>query len=339
MRRHLALTLVTALALAHPPAGSVAQDQSAFAAKMQDAALMLERRQFEDALRIYKDANALQGKKSAAALLGMAHACRGLSEHKKAIDHATEALKYVGDDPELEAAARNVRGLAHFALGGKANDKRWKLAEEDFRAALAASDTQLVARYNLGVALLKQERDEEGVRELQAFLERGPTGPNAAAAKRFVSNPRYARETFAPDFAITTLSGDTLTSESLLGKVVLLDFWATWCGPCVEATPGLARIHKKLQDDDFVIVGVSADRDAGQWRAFIDKNRLGWPQFLDTRQTMASRFGVNAFPTYILIDHEGVIRYRKQGWSPNVDGQIEHEARKLLKVLRAGSTQ
>jgi thiol-disulfide isomerase/thioredoxin len=305
-----------------------------FDARMTEADVLLARREYADALRTYKDANALQGKKSAKALLGIARAHQALTAHKDAVKASTDALKYAGGDVSIEADARSVRGISLFAQADRDNDKRWKQAEEDFRAVVATSGTDPIAQYNLGVTLLKQRRDEEGIQELHGFLERAGKRPEAVTARTFIGNPRYAREPVAPDFTFTTLTGDVLRSEDLKGKVVLLDFWATWCPPCVKATPGLARLQKKLQDEPFTIVGVSADRQPGLWKTFIESNALNWPQYLDNGRKLAERFGVEGYPTYLLIDHEGFVRYRQQGWSPSVDHRIEREARKLLKHAR-----
>ncbi|MBA2301687.1 MAG: redoxin domain-containing protein [Acidobacteria bacterium] len=316
--------------------GLTAQDPAAdFEGKMKDADALMAGRQFEDALRIYKAANSLQDKKSARAQLGMARAYQGLGAHKSAADVCSDALKYVGNDKATEATARNLRGISTFALGDKADDKRWKLAEEDFRAVLSLTEAYPVAQYNLGVTLIKQNRDEEGIAELKAFMDEAGRMPEAVTAKTYIENPRRARENFAPDFSFATLNGEFLTSENLKGKVVLLDFWATWCTPCLAATPGLKKIQQKFKDDPFVIVGVSADRDQAPWRAFVEEHKLPWAQFYDERRMMASRFKVNAYPTYILMDHEGIMQYRQQGWNPRVDGEIEAEARKLVKKAKA----
>jgi tetratricopeptide (TPR) repeat protein len=209
MRRVPVRPLVFALiVLTCAPAPS-AQDPgtSAFEAKMRDAGTMLARRQWEDALRIYKDANALQGKKSAKAQIGMARAYQGLQAHKSAADACTEALKHAGGDPAIELEARNLRGISMFALGDKPDDKRFKQAEEDFRAVLAMSDQYPIAKYNLGVVLLKQGRDEDGTSQLKAFLAENEKHAEAKNAARFIANPRRARERFAPEFSITTLEG------------------------------------------------------------------------------------------------------------------------------------
>lgn len=329
----LLLTAVLVILLA-AASGPRAQETD-FDTKMSDAEGLLARRQYEDALRIYKDANALQGKKSAKAQLGMARAYQGLKAHKSAADACTELLKFSGDDKAIEAEARNLRGVSLFALAEKADDKRWKQAEEDFRFAMTMVETYPVAQYNLGMTLLKQRRDPDGLRELEAFIERAGTMPEAAHAKKYIENPRRAREHYAPDFSFATMTGEFLSSDDLRGKVVLIDFWATWCAPCVYATPGLARIQKKYKDDPLVIIGVSADRSQEPWKAFIEQHKLAWAHFYDERRMMASRFAVGGYPTYILIDHEGIIQYRQQGWNPQVDARIDGETRSLIKRAKA----
>ncbi|MBA3640445.1 MAG: redoxin domain-containing protein [Acidobacteriota bacterium] len=329
---------VAAVVLFAASVAVTAQDTD-FDTKMRDADALLARRQYEDALRIYKDANGLQDKKSPRALLGMARAYQGLKAHKSAADSCTESLKYVGESKVLDAEARNLRGVSLFALGEKADDKRWKQAEEDFRSVLTMVDASPVAQYNLGMTLLKQLRDEEAIKELREFVERAGSMPEAASAKKYIENPRRARENFAPDFSFSTLAGEFLSSDDLRGKVVLIDFWATWCEPCVYATPGLARLHRKYKDEPVVILGISADRDQAPWKAFIEKHKLEWAHFYDDRRMMANRFVVNGYPTYLLLDHEGIIRYRQQGWNSQVDSQLDGEIRSLLKKAKAAPQQ
>ena len=333
------MLLTAALVALCSSSPAVVAQETDFDMKIRDADALLARRQYEDALRIYRDANGLQDKKSPRALLGMARAYQGLKAHKSAADACTDSLKFVGDNKVLEAEARNLRGVSLFALGEKAEDKRWKQAEEDFRAVMPMVETYPVAQYNLGMTLLRQLRDEEGLAELRSFVDRAGTMPEAASARKYIENPRRARENYAPDFSFTTLTGEFLSSEDLRGKVVLIDFWATWCAPCVHATPGLARLQRKHKNEPMVILGVSADRDQAPWKEFIEKNKLDWTHFYDERRMMANRFAVNGYPTYILIDHEGIIRYRQQGWNPDVDSQIEGEIRSMLKKAKAAQHQ
>ena len=86
----------------------------------------------------------------------------------------------------------------------------------------------------------------------------------------------------APPFALTTLDGQRITMDSLAGKVVLIDFWATWCGPCREALPHIRRHRaESSQGQPFVVLSVSLDTDDAKWKDFVDKNGMTWLQYRD----------------------------------------------------------
>ena len=309
-----------------------AQDQTAeFDTRIRQGDALLKTRQWENALKTYKEANGLVDKKSAVAHLGMAKAYEGLRAHKSAADSCSEALKYTNGDKNLEAAALNLRGTSNFALSEKFDDKRLKQAEDDFRAVLAMVEGPHIAQYNLGVALMKQRRDEEGTKELEAFIAKAGRAPEVANAKKFIADPRRAREAFAPDFSFTTFDGEYVSLEDLRGKVVLVDFWATWCPPCVKATPGLKRLQNKFKEQPFVILGISADRNRSEWQSFIVGNSLKWHHYLDERGQLARSFNIEAFPSYLLLDHDGIVRHTSRGYAGSTAGDIESKARKLLK--------
>ena len=331
-RLALACLVVAVPALAQDPAFELE-------AKLRQGDSLLKTRQWEPALKAYKEANALADKKSPAAHLGMAKAYEGLKAHKSAADSCTEALKYTNGDKNLEAAAMNLRGTSNFALADKFDDKRLKQAEDDFRAVLAIVEGPHIAQFNLGVALMKQRRDEEGTKELEAFVAKAGRAPEVANAKKFIADPRRAREPFAPDFSFTTYDGEYLSLEDLRGKVVLVDFWATWCPPCVKATPGLKRIQDKLKGQPFVLLGISADRNRSEWQSFIVGNSLTWHHYLDERGNLARAFNIEVFPSYLLLDHDGIVRHTWRGYSPSVDGDIESKAKKLIKAITEKAPQ
>src|SRR5687767_635691 len=123
-----------------------AQDASAeYETKMRQADGFLKMRQWENALKAYKEANSLKDKKSAQAHFGMARAYDGLRAYKSAADSCSEALKYTGDDKNLDATIRNQRGKSLFSLVEKPDDKRLTQAQDDFRAVLAMTDTIPIA--------------------------------------------------------------------------------------------------------------------------------------------------------------------------------------------------
>lgn len=136
----------------------------------------------------------------------------------------------------------------------------------------------------------------------------------------------------APAFTLKGLDGQEVASKSLQGKAVLVDFWATWCQPCVTAMPRLEKLHSQLAGKGFAVVGVSIDEGAeGQKKAqeFVKKRKIEYPMYLDATQTPAwSVFHVRAIPAMFLIDAQGrVVRQ----WTGKIDlAEVEKAARDLV---------
>jgi thiol-disulfide isomerase/thioredoxin len=329
------VVVASAIALLFCAAPAAAQDASRdkeYAEEIQKGETALQRRQFRPALDAFKKASSLRNKTSAEAYVGMAKAYQGLREHKDAADACADALKHGGGDARVEATARNIRGVSLIALAGsKADDKRLKEAEADFRAVLALPEPPLMALFNLGVVLLKQQRDAEGLAPLKVFVERGGRMREVETARRMIDNPRRAREPYAPDFEIVTATRERLTLEKLRGKTVVLDFWGTWCGPCREATPALVELNRKYANQPFVMIGIAVNDPEDRWRLYIEEHKMDWPQYRDNR-LMQTLFQVNAFPTYIVIDGEGIVRAREIALGAVIDGTLEREIKKSLKA-------
>ncbi|HJZ52715.1 MAG TPA: TlpA disulfide reductase family protein [Candidatus Acidoferrales bacterium] len=114
----------------------------------------------------------------------------------------------------------------------------------------------------------------------------------------------------APGFA------DSGSSSS--GKVTLLDFWATWCGPCRHALPGLKQIQSVYGSDQLEIISVSEDDDEGAWHNFVAQNQMTWTQRLDADHQMMRQYGASALPTYVLIGKDGAVVNQYVGDDPEV---------------------
>jgi peroxiredoxin len=294
---------------------------------------LLKRRRFEDALKSFKRANDLQGKSCAECFYLMANAYMGLEAYKNVIQSCDTTIQLTATNTQLQAQAYNLKGVALQKQADNKDQKKLQEAETAFRQAITLKPDFAEAHYDLGYVLLQQSRDPEGIAELRKFLELAPDDINGAEARRMIEKPRRAREPFAPEFSLTTSEGEFISLDELQGKVVLLDFWGTWCPPCVASVPGLRDLNKKYGKGAFVMISVSSDGDEEKWKAFVAKEKMVWPQFLDRERKVQRAFGVRAFPTYILLDPEGVIKYRAIGMSLEKEANLSEAINKQVKLL------
>ena len=141
---------------------------------------------------------------------------------------------------------------------------------------------------------------------------------NKTPQKDDVSNPfRPGRRNWvgnpAPDFQVTDLNDEELSLKNFRGQVVLLDFWATWCGPCIVEMPKVKKTYEKYKDQNFQIVGISLDRSMAPLEAYIEKEGLPWLHYWDESREVRNLYEVRAIPSTFLIDGEGIIRKANLG--------------------------
>ncbi len=130
-----------------------------------------------------------------------------------------------------------------------------------------------------------------------------------------------------PHFSLQTLDGKTLDITSLKGKVVVLDFWATWCGPCRQAMPELKTLLHQYSGKPLVVVSISADQDMKAPAEFAQANGMTWMQAWDgTGKVMFGVFGVSGLPSYVVLDADGRIAYLMKGWSSTMLSQAVSKA-------------
>jgi peroxiredoxin len=134
--------------------------------------------------------------------------------------------------------------------------------------------------------------------------------PNADAA---VSLPREGTRVgfLAPTFTLDRLGGGTSSLSEFRGKVVLLNFWATWCGPCRAEMPSLEALSHEFPSQEFLVVGISTDYEGAEIvQPFMDSFGLTFPILLDPQMQVNDRFEVRSLPTSIVLDRRGVIRHK-----------------------------
>ena len=117
----------------------------------------------------------------------------------------------------------------------------------------------------------------------------------------------------APGFTLEDLEGNKVSLEDYRGKIVLLNFWATWCPPCREEMPDLDKIYKEQKDNDFVVLAVNGGEAKEDVKKFIDDNGYSFPVLLDTDINVNFTYNVAFIPTSYMLDKEGKIRAIKSG--------------------------
>jgi peroxiredoxin len=295
----IVLLMLTSATVAQQPSPRASEA----VAKAQESTM---RGKFQDAVKILRGLPKDELKNCYQCEIELSVAEGNLGNSKAAVEAANQAIALATTAKQKETAHR-VRGSA--LLGAAASDSKFlAAAETEFRQALESDPESQTAKFLLGTTLLKEKRDAEGITVLKTYLESHPDDFKMAAyAQRLIEQPRRARERFAPDFEVTTAQGQHFTSKELAGKVVVLDFWATWCPPCRESVPELRDLSQKYADKKFVIISISNDDDQKQWSDFIAKKQMTWPQYFDDGKRVSSLFNVHSFPTYMVIDGEGAI--------------------------------
>jgi peroxiredoxin len=163
-----------------------------------------------------------------------------------------------------------------------------------------------------------------------SVLARGFAGLALAAAS-FGAVPATAPSGSAPDFTLRTMSGSNLRLAEQRGRVVMVNFWATWCGPCRQEMPQLDRLYEKYRASGFVLLGVNVDDDPKKAAEVAAKLGVRFPVLLDTDKAVSRRYDLATMPSTVIIDRDGTVRYVHKGYLSGYEDTYEKQIRELLK--------
>jgi len=136
----------------------------------------------------------------------------------------------------------------------------------------------------------------------------------------------------APLFSLkNVMTGETVSLEALGGKILLLDFWATWCGPCKEALPHIAEISRTYKDQNVLAISIDLKEDEETVRKFAQSNQMNWIVIIDRDGGVAKKYEVTAIPTLFLVDQNGVVRYAHVGFFKELKEELSRRISELLK--------
>jgi peroxiredoxin len=133
-----------------------------------------------------------------------------------------------------------------------------------------------------------------------------------------------------PEIGLNDLSGKPVNLASLAGKVVVVDFWATWCAPCKEELPVLQKLYKKYGAQGLVIIGVSVDKDAANLGGFLKKLAVTFPVVHDANHGVSGRYAPPRMPSSYIVDRKGIVRYVHGGFRADDAAVFEKQIQELL---------
>jgi thiol-disulfide isomerase/thioredoxin len=135
----------------------------------------------------------------------------------------------------------------------------------------------------------------------------------------------------APDFSLPTRSGEAVSLARLRGQVVMINFWASWCGPCRQEMPLLEQMYQKYNRLGFTLVGVNVDENSADAERLLTKVPVSFPVALDSKSEVSKLYKVQAMPSSIFVDRKGTVRYWHPGYKPGDEAKYQEQIRALLK--------
>jgi len=135
----------------------------------------------------------------------------------------------------------------------------------------------------------------------------------------------------AAEFSLKSRAGEAVSLGSLKGQVVLINFWATWCGPCRKEMPLLEQIQKKYAPLGFTMLGVNVEEDTRLMETFLKDVPVSFPILLDPANGVSKLYNVSAMPSTVIVDRKGNVRFIHQGYQPGDEGKYQDMIRQLVR--------
>jgi peroxiredoxin len=143
--------------------------------------------------------------------------------------------------------------------------------------------------------------------------------------------PAVQPQQAAPDFTLRKAEGGNLRLAEQRGQVLLINFWASWCGPCRVEMPHLNRLHDKYKAGGFAVLGINIDDDPAHGAQTAQRWGVRFPVLLDASKDVTRRYDLGAMPSTVLVDRDGRIRFLHRGYRDGMEAEYERQIRELIK--------
>jgi peroxiredoxin len=324
-----AVTVLLLASAVHPLFSQSTPLDAAVSAALDEGKKFEQRHQLTSALDSYRKALKLTKGKCAHCLRPIANLQLTMELPKDAAASAT-AWAAQAATPADKANAEYLQAYALLLESRqkpKPNDPLLLQADAVLKRAAADNPANPNIHMLDGRILATLKKDDEAKGEFTACAANSQASPaDCLRAKNFANDVSLARGEAAPGFSTTKADGSAVTLDSLAGKVVLIDFWATWCPACVKDLDYIQSIAEEFDKDHFVLLGISDDGDEAKWKRYLADNRMLGLQVRDTNHSVADTFHVSHIPTYVILDVNGMVQMRATG----AEGDLRAQVRSLL---------
>jgi thioredoxin-like negative regulator of GroEL len=295
----------------------LSQDQpSEFEKELAAGKHAAEQGNYADAAKHLNQANELRQGKCSECYVWLARMDMSAGNLQEALEETEKAVAAAATGPET-ANAQLYRGVVLGRQGDLGE------AEKAFKAAAAANPKCAECRFNYGFVLLKESKDAEGVAVLKAVAPEFAGTPRGHEIESLIADPGHIRKNYAPEFSAKLSTGEEVNLDTLRGKVVLLDFWGTWCKPCQVSLPLLKDLAAKVDPNKVAIISIDEYDAKPKWEKFIQANGMKWGQVYDGDRALHNAFRVDGFPRYYLLSKDGIILAAFKGWNQNGEATIQ----------------
>lgn len=176
---------------------------------------------------------------------------------------------------------------------------------------------------------------EDRMTHMSRKIMRRSFAAGLASLVLLLANPLFASSVklseAAPDFTLKSLQGPNLRLEEYRGQVVLINFWASWCGPCRQEMPILDRLHQRYEDTGFAVLGVNVEGEVKPAKEIVDKTNVTFPVLIDEGQVVSELYDLEAMPSTVVVDRDGVVRYVHRGYKPGDEAKYVEVVKKLIR--------
>jgi peroxiredoxin len=135
----------------------------------------------------------------------------------------------------------------------------------------------------------------------------------------------------APDFTLKSQTGTNLKLSELRGQVVLINFWASWCGPCRQEMPALDELYQHYRSLDFTVLGVNVEENSANAKSLLKDIHVTFPVLFDNQNTVSKLYNIKGMPSTILVDRDGNMRYLHMGYQPGFETEYQNQVRTLIR--------